>query len=70
MVQDKELLTQIHESILRLINQNLEKTDFWEELDEDQQRELDLAIQESYDEENLIDHETAIERLRTWIRKE
>lgn len=27
-VQDKELLTKIHESILRLINQNLEKTDF------------------------------------------
>ncbi|MCB9230604.1 MAG: hypothetical protein H6581_03030 [Bacteroidia bacterium] len=69
-INDKDLLAQIHGIISKLINQNLEKTEFWDELPADQQNELELAIQESYNKENLVSHEDAMKEIQAWLTKE
>ncbi len=68
-VNDKELLAKMHGMISQLIDQSLAQTDFWDELPEEKQRELDLAYEESLVEENLVDGETALNQIQSWRKK-
>ena len=68
-VKDKELLLKLHQVLSEMIEQNLSKTDFWDELTEEQQKELDAAIEESYDEKNHIPHEEVMKKYQKWLKK-
>lgn len=50
-----------------LKNRTLEK-DWWEELSAEEQIELELAIQESFDETNLVSNEEVFKKYETWIK--
>jgi len=55
-VNDESILRQVHEVVRDVLERNMDKTDFWDELTEDQQKALDEAVEESYDEKNQISH--------------
>jgi len=66
-VNDEKLLMQLYELIADIVTQNLSDTDFWDELSDDQKEELENAIQESYDDKNLLEHETVINKYKKWL---
>jgi len=55
-VNDESILRQVHEVVRDVLERNMDKTDFWDELTEDQQKALDEAVEESYDEKKQIPH--------------
>ncbi len=66
-VNDKQLLKQLHELFIEIITLNASKTDFWEDLTTAQQKELEKAVEESYDEKNLIPHSTMLKKYKKWL---
>ena len=68
-VNDEKLLRELYEVISDIITENMSETDFWDELSEDQQKELEKAIEESYDDNNLIKHETVVNKYKKWLRE-
>ncbi|MBX2928326.1 MAG: hypothetical protein KF852_10865 [Saprospiraceae bacterium] len=56
-VNDRNLLEQIYEVVQEIITDNLNKTDWWEELPMQVQKELEAALEESKDPENLVAHD-------------
>jgi TRAP-type C4-dicarboxylate transport system substrate-binding protein len=44
--------------------------DWWDELPPEQQTRLSKSIEESYDPENLIDHEVMRQKHAKWLVKE
>lgn len=66
-VNDEKLLMQLYELISDIVTQNLSDTDFWDDLSDDQKEELANAIQESYDDKNLLEHETVINKYKKWL---
>ncbi len=68
-VNDKEVLMELYELIGDFITQNLSETDFWDELSKDQKDELERAIQESNNDENLIEHKLVVEKYSKWLKR-
>ena len=48
---------------------NKEELDWWDELTPEQQSELQIAIDESYDESNLVSEEEAQAMIQSWLNK-
>ncbi|MBK8563391.1 MAG: hypothetical protein IPN76_08585 [Saprospiraceae bacterium] len=46
-----------------------DEIDWWDELTPAQQEELQLAIDESYDESNLVSDEDAQAMIQSWLNK-
>ena len=63
-VNDEKLLMKLYELIADIVTQNLSDTDYWDELSDNQKKELENAIQESYDSKNLVEHEIVINKTR------
>lgn len=68
-VNDIELLEQLYEIVNDFIALNINQTDFWDELSAEQQAELDIAVEESYDEANHIPHEEVVKEFQKWLHK-
>jgi hypothetical protein len=68
-VDDQELLLQIKDLLTDVITKNMQKTDFWDELSIHQQIELDDAVEASYDEKNLVNHEIVLNKYKQWLKK-
>ena len=69
-VQDKTLLQEIYQFINDLMARNTSSSDLMEpNLTAEQQKELELAIEESYLEENWVDHEVVLKSLDRWLKK-
>lgn len=68
-VNDKELLIQMYELIGEIVTQNLSQTDFWDELSDEEKVELDQAIEESFDDTNLIPHNKVTDKYTKWLNK-
>ncbi len=67
-VNDESVLRQLHEMVQDVLEQNMDKTDFWDELTEDQQKAIDEAVEESYDEKNQIPHEEIVKKYQAWLK--
>ncbi len=67
-VNDESVLRQLHKMVQDVVEQNMDKTDFWDELTEDQQKAIDEAIEESYDEKNWIPHEEIVKKYQAWLK--
>ena len=64
-VEDKNLLLKMFDAFQDILR--FQDTDF--QLTDDQQKQLEAAIEESYDEANLIDHEDAMKIHARWLRR-
>jgi hypothetical protein len=71
-----EILSQTHDEtvLLKLYKMMKEvfessQTDWWDDLPIEQQVRLKKSIEESYDPENLIDHEVMKKKHAKWLRK-
>jgi hypothetical protein len=42
--------------------------DWWDELTPEQQADLDVAIEESFHEENLVDNEIVFKKYEKWLQ--
>ena len=68
-VKGKDLLLKLQDILSDVIQQNISKTDFWEELSKEQQKELNAALEESYDKNNHISHEEVMNKYKKWLKK-
>ena len=67
-VNDFTLLEELNQLVHKFIKLKQE-TDWWDELTPEQQQELQLAIDESEDENNLVSEEEANEMIQKWLSK-
>ena len=66
-IDDKEFLEEFYRVFkVRKDNKNV---DFWDELSEDEQKELDDAFLESEDDKNLIEHDEVMKDPKKWLEK-
>lgn len=70
-VNDQRLLARMVEAYKKIINENNfdDENDWWDELPIEQQIRLTKSIEESYNPENLIDHEVMKQKHAKWLRK-
>ncbi len=68
-VKDAELLEELNNLIKNAIRKNKEKGDWWDELTTAQQKELDKALEASYDESNWVADEEAQVMIQQWLDK-
>ncbi len=71
-----EILSQTHdEAVLLKLYKTMKdvfeatQPDWWDELPIEQQKRLEISIEESYDPKNLIDHEVMKKKHAIWSRK-
>jgi hypothetical protein len=67
-VNDLALLDELNQLVHKFIKLK-QDTDWWDELTSEQQKELQLAIEESEDESNLVSEEEANEMIQKWLSK-
>ena len=67
-VNDLALLDELNQLVHKFIKLK-QGTDWWDELTPEQQEELQLAIEESDDESNLVSEEEANEMIQKWLSK-
>lgn len=68
----KSLIDKADEKTIRMMYAMLEagaEEDWWDELNEEEKKEIDKAVEESEKEENLIPYETFQSAFKSW-RKE
>ncbi len=68
-INDKKLLIQLQKIVEEVFEQNLDNSDFWDSLSQNQQKELEKAIRESKDDANLVDHEAVLNKYKQWQKK-
>ncbi len=66
-IEDEELLQRMYEAVLKVVHQNLDKADFWDELSPEQQQELEDSLKASEDETNWVAHETVMKKYSQWL---
>ena len=66
-IEDEALLIQLQNVVKEVIEEN--KSDFWDELDSEQQAALEKALQESQQEENLVTHQLVLNKYQQWPKK-
>ena len=66
-IDDKEFLEEFYKVFkVRKENKNI---DFWDELSENEQKELDDAFLESEDDKNLVDHDEVMKDPKKWLKR-
>ncbi len=68
-VNDTDLLNELNRLIREFIQHKKVESDWWDELTQQEQIELDEAIEASYDESNLVSHEEATATIQQWLNK-
>ena len=65
-VEDEAVLRQLYQAITEII------TETWGEIPDltpEQEAELTQAIEESYDSDNLVDHEVVMKNMARWAKR-
>ncbi len=70
-VNDRKLLARMIEAYKKIVSEGntVEEIDWWDELPAEQQARLTQSIEESYNPDNLIDHEVMKQKHAKWLRK-
>ncbi len=69
-IDDVESLEELKKLVTEFIGNRVKSdTDFWDELSETEQAELEQAITESADPANHITHDVVIQKYRQWLGK-
>jgi hypothetical protein len=67
-MENEELLKKVYH-LLKDYPQEDGSADFWDDLSDQQQAEIDTALEESEHEENLIPHDKVKREARQWLKK-
>ena len=65
-LNDKEALHDLKSLVSRFMGNHIKETDFWDEISENEKKEVEKAIQESEDENNLVEHDEVMEKYQKW----
>lgn len=68
-INDKESLNELKKIISDFVGHRIKDSDYWDELSEKEKEELELAIEESEDETNHIEHEEVLKKYSKWLGK-
>ncbi len=68
-VNDSETLAGLKEIITVYIGNHIQDTDYWNELSDVEKTELEKAIAESENEDNLVNHEVMMQKYNQWLSK-
>jgi hypothetical protein len=68
-INDKATLEELKDLVTKFIGNHVKDTDFWDELSEQERVGLEIAIEESEDDENLLLHEEVMKKYRKWLGK-
>lgn len=65
-VEDEAVLTQMFEAITEIIAETYGQIP---DLTKEQEAELELAIEETYNPDNLVDHEEVMKKMGRWLKR-
>ena len=65
-VEDKAVLTQMFDAITEIIGETYSQIP---DLSPEQLAELELAIEETYNPDNLVDHEEVMKNMARWLKR-
>ncbi len=68
-INDKESLDELKKIINDFVGHRIKDSDYWDELSEKEKKELEMAIEESEDESNHIEHEEVMKKYSKWLGK-
>ena len=68
-IDDRAALEELKELVTNFAGSHAQGDDYWEELSETEQSELEVAIRESENEENLVPHEEVMKKYSKWLDK-
>ncbi len=68
-IDDKETLFELRKIVSEFVGNHLKDSDYWNELSEQEQSELNEAIKESEDESNHVDHNEVMKKYKKWLGK-
>lgn len=68
-INDRDSLTELKKLISDFVGHRIKDSDYWDELSENEKKELDVAIEESEDEANHINHEEVMKKYGKWLGK-
>ncbi|CAN5130846.1 hypothetical protein BH09BAC1_BH09BAC1_13630 [soil metagenome] len=66
-VEDKALLQQFHQWLQ--INTQIKTTDWWDELTDDEQKDLTQSREEVKNNDNLLDHDDVMKEAFSWKKQ-
>lgn len=68
-INDRDSLTELKKLISDFVGHRIKDSDYWDELSESEKKELEIAIEESEDETNHIEHEDVMKKYSKWLGK-
>ncbi len=68
-IDDRESLAELKKIISEFIGNHLKDSDYWDELSDHEKNELNIAISESEDESNHVDHDEVMKKYKKWLGK-
>ncbi len=68
-INDKDSLKELKALVEDFLGNNIHVTDYWDELSETEQSELEKAIAESKDESNHVVHEDVMNKYKQWLER-
>jgi len=68
-INDRTALEELKELVTNFTGSHAKGDDYWDELSEVEQSELEVAVRESEDEDNLVPHEEVMKKYRKWLDK-
>ncbi len=66
-LENNSLLNEYYNELKRILN--ISQGKIWDSLSDEQKKELLISIEESEDEDNLLDNETVMGKYKKWLKK-
>jgi len=66
-IDDVESLQELKKLVAAFVGNHIKDSDYWEELTEYEQSELEQAIIDSQDEANHVKHEEVVKKYKKWL---
>ena len=68
-INDTDSLNELKKIISDFVGHRIKDSDYWDELSDHEKKELEIAIEESEDEANHVDHEEVMKKYSKWLGK-
>lgn len=68
-INDSSVLRQLYDIISEITEAKIDKVDFWDNISSSQKKEIDKALNDSKNEQNLISNNIVMGKYKKWINK-
>ena len=68
-INDRDSLTELKKLISDFVGHRIIDSDYWDELSEKEKQELEIAIEESEDPTNHVDHQEVMKKYNKWLER-